>query len=68
MLDRLWERVTACKIACKLEVINWYCGSDYGEIGLKRFLPDLPPLLNARRHEKRVQAAREILPLFERGR
>ena len=40
---------------------------DFTLIGLKRFIAELIPLLNDRNADKRVQAAREILLLFEGG-
>ncbi len=52
----------------RLDVLRWYRGSDYGEIGIRRFIPDLLPLLNSRKPDKRIEAAREILLLFQRGR
>ena len=52
-----------------LEVVGrWGCGGDFVAIGLKRFIPELLPLLNHRDEEKRVGAAQDILLLLERGR
>jgi HEAT repeat protein len=47
---------------------SWGQIGDFAEIGLKRFIPDLFPLLKDRDERKRVQAAQAILILLERGR
>ena len=41
---------------------------DYAEIGLKRFIPDVIPLLNHRDALRRISAAQTILRLIESGR
>lgn len=46
---------------------SWGGSGDYVEIGLKRFIPDLIPLLNHRDDDKRATAAQAILLLLERG-
>jgi HEAT repeat protein len=52
-----------------LEVVGRWGGcGDFVAIGLKRFIPELLPLLNHRDEEKRVGAAQDILLLLERGR
>jgi HEAT repeat protein len=40
---------------------------DFVAIGLKRFIPELSPLLHHRDEEKRVAAAQDVLLLLERG-
>jgi hypothetical protein len=51
-----------------LEVVgSWGGTGDFVEIGLKRFIPELLPILEHRDESKRVLAAQSILLLFERG-
>jgi hypothetical protein len=51
-----------------LEVVgSWGGAGDFVEIGLKRFIPELLPMLEHRDESKRVRAAQSILLLFERG-
>jgi HEAT repeat protein len=52
----------------RLEVVgSWGGPGDFVEIGLKRFIPDLLPLLTAWEEDKRVLAAQAVLLLLERG-
>src|SRR5262249_22460237 len=48
-----------------LDVVGSW-GGDFVEIGLKRFIPELLPMLEHRDESKRVLAAQAILLLFER--
>src|SRR5258708_35323487 len=51
-----------------LDVLGSCAGTgDFVEIGLKRFIPELLPMLENRDESKRVLAAQAILLLFERG-
>lgn len=52
----------------RLDVVgSWGGTGDFVEIGLKRFIPDLLPMLDHREGSKRVLGAQAILLLFERG-
>jgi HEAT repeat protein len=52
----------------RLGVVGDWCRTgDFVAVGLKRFIPDILPLLDHRDESKRVQAAQAILLLFERG-
>jgi len=51
-----------------LGVVEAWGGGDFAAIGRRRFIPELLPLLGNRDEDKRVQAARDILLLLERGR
>jgi HEAT repeat protein len=46
---------------------SWCRGGDYVEIGLKRFIPDVIPLLDHHEAGRRVYAAQTILRLLESG-
>jgi hypothetical protein len=47
---------------------SWCRTGDYVEIGLKRFIPDVIPLLDHHDASSRVHAAQAILRLLESGR
>jgi hypothetical protein len=47
---------------------SWGGLGDFVEIGLKRFIPELLPMLEHRDESKRVLAAQAILLLLENGR
>jgi HEAT repeat protein len=47
---------------------SWGSSGDFVEIGLKRFIPDVLPMLESRDAGKRVLAAHAIIVLLERGR
>jgi len=47
---------------------SWGGTGDFVEIGMKRFIPEVFPLLEDRDESKRVQAAQAILLLLESGR
>jgi hypothetical protein len=47
---------------------HWGGSGDYVKIGLKRFIPDIIPLLDDHRSDNRIHAAQAIVQLLEIGR